>query len=150
VSHGALVSVYELETGNKTTEFRHPAATWGVAWRNDGRLLAVPADNNHIYVWDPKHPDSPQAVLKGHRNRVFCATFSPGGEFLVSGCWSGTVRIWDPWVGKELLTAFTYRLRTTGSHRADLLPVSLGRTRIGLHELATGRELRTLYDDREA
>src|SRR5262249_44633013 len=151
VSHGALVSVFELDTRKKITEFRHPVATWRVAWRSDGSLLAVPADDNNIYVWAPSHPDSPQAVLKGHRNKVTRATFSSGGEVLMSSCWSGTVRVWDPWVGKELLTAAPlYRMMTTNLHRADhLLPLNLGRTRIGLYELAMGRELRLLCGDRE-
>ena len=35
------------------------------------------------------------AVLRGHSARVSSVEFGPGGDWLVSGSWDGTARIWD-------------------------------------------------------
>jgi WD40 repeat protein len=42
-------------------------------------------------------------ILRGHKNRVYAAGFSPNGARIVSGSEDGTVRMWDTVSGEQLL-----------------------------------------------
>ena len=44
------------------------------------------------------------ATLKGHVDSVLNITFSPNGEYLASGSWDNTIRIWDMNTFKEIAT----------------------------------------------
>jgi WD40 repeat protein len=149
VSYSKLVSIHDLESGQKIAELRHPARALIAAWRDDGRLLAVPTENL-VHVWDLKSAAAPRAILKGHQSLCTEVHFPRGGDLLLSTSWDATTRIWDPWIGKELLVVPGATLTTKESDRLDrLLPVNLGRTTNGALHLAAGRELRTLYGHQE-
>jgi serine/threonine protein kinase/WD40 repeat protein/tetratricopeptide (TPR) repeat protein len=145
VSHSLSVSVLDLENREKLLELRHPGRPLVPAWRSDGRLLAVPVDS-HIHVWDIDSPATPRAILKGHQSMCTEVVFHRDGHLLLSSGWDSAIRIWDPWIGRELLMAPSVTLRTWESNRLEQrLPVNLERTRNGMLHLACGRELRTLY-----
>jgi serine/threonine protein kinase/WD40 repeat protein/tetratricopeptide (TPR) repeat protein len=145
ISHETLVSVHDLDREAPIVELRHPGRTLVAAWRGDGELLAVPV-GAHVHVWEMNSPTAPRAILKGHQSACTEIVFHHDGHLLLSTGWDGTVRIWDPWIGRELLVVPGATLRTWESNRLDqLLPVNLGRTTNGVLHLTSGRELRTLY-----
>ena len=76
----------------------------GATWRGDGRLFAAPGSDQGIYVWDLVH-DRLQSVLEGHQNSVFRLQFTPAGDLLLTSSWDGTVRVWDPVRGNQVVTA---------------------------------------------
>src|ERR1700722_15137209 len=41
-------------------------------------------------------------TLKEHPDRVSSVAFAPDGKTLATGCWDGTVRLWETATGKEL------------------------------------------------
>jgi WD40 repeat protein len=69
-----------------------------IAWSPDGRLLAAPADNRALRIWDVE-----KQVLfldrEGHSNSVVSAAWSPDGRMIVTGSYDQTARIWDVFTG---------------------------------------------------
>ena len=75
----------------------------GLGWRGDGRLFAVGGNDHRIYVWDMA-TDRLQSVLEGHQNSVVGLQFTHEGGLLISSSWDGTLRVWDPVRGTNLVT----------------------------------------------
>src|SRR5262249_59219495 len=91
-----------------------------VAWRGDGRLLAVSGSDHRIYVWDTD-ANRLQSVLEGHQNTVVLLQFTHEGSLLISSAWDGTMRVWDPVRGTPLLTV-TAGLVRIGPEDRQVLP----------------------------
>jgi WD40 repeat protein len=53
---------------------------------------------------------SPNLTMRGHTDKVYCATFSPDGKCIVSGSKDRTVRVWDAQTGN--LTLGPLRMHT--------------------------------------
>jgi serine/threonine protein kinase/WD40 repeat protein len=143
-----VIVVLDLETGEEVHRYKFPKVgmTDHPAWSGDGRLLAVPCDDQRVYVWD--HDERRlQSVLEGHTSRGIVIRFSHAGDFLMSASWDGTTRLWDPVTGRELV-------RVPGaSHamhvRRDDRRVSLARDYLlEVWEVAAGSACHTLHHGR--
>jgi serine/threonine protein kinase/WD40 repeat protein len=95
------VQVWDPDTG---TVVRTHAASGGqaLAWRPDGRFLAVACLDNCLQVWDSQ-AGRLQAVLRGHESLPNAVVFNRAGDLLASTGWDGTLRLWDPPSGRQLL-----------------------------------------------
>jgi hypothetical protein len=79
------VQVWDTVTKKVVSSLAHPTAVRGMAWSDDGALLATACANARVYVWrDGKCPPrTPAAVLEGHHGVVFGVAFNhagPGGR----------------------------------------------------------------------
>ena len=110
----------------------------GVAWRGDGRLFAASGADHRIYVWDIA-ANRLQAVLEGHQNSVVGLQFTHEGGLLLSSSWDGSMRVWDPVRGTNLVTVPAGLIQIGPDDRQVALR---DHGSLGLWELADGRECR--------
>lgn len=83
----------------------HDAAVTALAW-GPGGVLASGGDDFAVRLWEVGHEVPPDqvrgrrdhardgVVLGRHRGKVAALAFAPSGEWLASGSWDGTVRLW--------------------------------------------------------
>ena len=96
---------------------RCPAPRTTVAWSPDGTTLATPCDDRKIYLWDAA-TGIRRATLEGTTNGGLHAAFHPAGTLLASNGWEGRLRLWDPVLGRPVLS-LTGGIRRRNSARTD-------------------------------
>ena len=132
----------DIESGKEVWSHSFEAEIDSVAWRGDGRLFAASGSDHRIYVWDMA-ANRLQSVLEGHQNTVVGLQFTHAGSLLISSSWDGDARIWDPIRGTHLLTLPGGLLGLRPDDRQVVLREN--DSRLGLWELADGRECRALH-----
>ncbi len=149
-AEGPNVHVLDTASGHLTTLTlgAEPVADQIVAWHPDGERLAVGgagSDGIRIQIWDVVGGRR-LAFLEGHVQNVVALTFHPAGLLLASNSWDGTVRLWEPGTGREVLQLnggpFLSAPRFSADGRWLGCVTDGGRGR--LLEVAPGREYRTL------
>jgi small GTP-binding protein len=71
----------------------HQASIGRLSWSPNGQVLAAPASDTNIYLWD-LDTEMPRE-LRGHTGAVFDVAWSPDGRTLASASADETVRMWD-------------------------------------------------------
>jgi WD40 repeat protein len=110
------VRVIDPASGEQLWSHDFDTAFGALAWRPDGRLLALGGDDQQIYVWDMAE-DRLLSVLDGHRNAVIALAFNHDGRLLISSSWDVTTRLWDPVLGRSLLETPGYARIMQSVHR---------------------------------
>jgi serine/threonine protein kinase/WD40 repeat protein len=139
------VFLFDLETGARFHRFEHPDRVDSAAWSPDGQLLAVSCDDRQIYIWEAASKRL-VSVLEGHSGGSIHLEFSHTGDLLISRCWDGTTRLWDPVRGRERLSIYGFFVALSGDDRRVAMVNPLGQLEV--HELAAGRECRALHPGR--
>ena len=93
----------EVETGRVVRSIALPSSAGGVALSPDGSILATPCNDKSIYLWDVA-TGIQRGVLKGHTNIAISGGFDPSGTLLASNGWEGRLRLWEPQLGRLVLT----------------------------------------------
>ncbi len=128
----------EIERGEEVWSHSFEVDMGAVAWRGDGKLFAASGNDHRIYVWDTA-ANRLQSVLEGHQNSVIVLRFTHDGSLLISSSWDGSLRVWDPVRGTNLVTVPAGLIRI-GPHDRQVALRDHGS--LGLWELADGRECR--------
>jgi serine/threonine protein kinase/WD40 repeat protein len=94
--------VCDTSTGRQVMHVSLPTnfARGSLALSRNAELLAV-AQDRVISVFDVRNGER-LAMLHGHRGSGINAMFEPDNDLLVSECWDGFVRVWDPIRGRLL------------------------------------------------
>jgi WD40 repeat protein len=137
----STVEIHDLDSGKRIAVLAHPDTVSWLAWSPDGKRLAAACDDFRIYVWDVDTARS-VAMLQGHQAEPVYVVFNHGGDLLASAAWDGTLRLWDPWAERQLLSGPGAVLQFGPDDRHVGL-TTVGP--VGLGEVAAGRECRTLY-----
>jgi eukaryotic-like serine/threonine-protein kinase len=96
--------VVESETGHQVgSTITLPSAGTGVAWGPDGTTLATACNDSKIYLWDAATGQR-KAVLDGAIDNNLSAGFHPAGTLLASNGWTPRLRLWDPILGRAVLS----------------------------------------------
>ena len=66
----------------------------------DGKRSVRPGLDHTVLVTDETRQQAALA-LRGHESMVTCAAFHPSGHVIVSGDWSGAIKVWDATPRKE-------------------------------------------------
>jgi WD40 repeat protein len=141
-----IASVYEATSGNVVAELPVGAMSYHVvAWHPDGDRLAVAGSDARIQIWNVSAQRRVK-TLEGHMQNVTEVMFDPAGGLLASHSWDGTLRLWDPSTGRQLLqlpfTTVSERPRISRDGR--WLWAGLHGERAELLEVTRSREYRTL------
>src|SRR5206468_3936976 len=105
---------WDAKTGQTVKCLRNfPGGISAVAFAPDGRhaLFAAagrraqgsftPGGDFDLHLWDLQ-ADREVRVLAGHRDEVFCISFSPDGRHAISGGRDKVVRVWEVDTGSEV------------------------------------------------
>jgi WD40 repeat protein len=143
-----VIQIHDLATGEVVAKLPDMARSVDMAWHPDGKMLAVANANTKIFIWDV--PSRRQKrVLEGHRDAGIILAFNPAGDLLASISWDRTLRLWDPHTGQQLFSTQAIWNTEVPSFGGDdgLLAARINGSKMGLWEVAAGREYRTLVHD---
>jgi serine/threonine protein kinase len=107
-----IVSIFNVGVGETkpAAELRvGPLRRQILAWDPTGEHLAVAGHLPQIQIWNVS-AHFQIARLIGHVQDVTDLSFHPEGGLLASHSWDGTLRLWEPWSGRELLQTPTRAL----------------------------------------
>ncbi len=120
-----------VASGERRIVLGRHGRTTAVALSPDGAMLAAAFDktfasaSDHTTVlWDVTKREQ-LGVLRGHRGRVTDVAFSPDGEWIATGSFDYTTRIWEARTGQNVailhaspITVYAVKWSTTGEHLA--------------------------------
>ncbi|XP_074289878.1 notchless protein homolog [Silene latifolia] len=114
--HGHWVNSLALSTdhvlrtgafGHKGTQHESPEEAKEAALEiynkvrgNAPERLVSGSDDRSLYIWEPLLDKHPKFRLTGHQQLVNSVGFSPDGQWLASGSFDKSVRLWNPRTGK--------------------------------------------------
>jgi serine/threonine protein kinase/WD40 repeat protein len=144
------VQIRELASGRLVAKLTAKDLLEPVAWAGDGRFLAAGGADRNLYVWEVRDehgrlsvPRPEPLVLRGHESKPITVKFNHAADILASASWDGTIRLWDPWTGKQLLTApgaWTFQFSPDDTRLAS----TLGGGKVGLWRVAASSVCRAL------
>ncbi len=95
--------IIEADSGKLLRSIVLPALGESVAWSPDGAMLATPCEDRKIYLWDAA-TGIRRSTLEGSTRLGLRAAFHPAGTLLASNGWEGQLRLWDPVLGRPVLS----------------------------------------------
>jgi Tol biopolymer transport system component len=111
----SVTAILNPDTGEAVNYFyRHspdfPIATTSLVFDRDGQQAAMGDQYGAIFIWEDTRTSelwTSQARPVGdsvtrHNEAVRILAWHPSGQYLASGSWDGSVRIWDPEAGELL------------------------------------------------
>jgi WD40 repeat protein len=147
----SAVRLYDTESGERawshvvklTNIFENYASA--LAFSLDGKILAVCATDNLIYLIDPSTGEE-TGRLSGHHWYPWALAFTSNSKMLYSSGWDGFIRRWDVAARKQL--ALPSGVRATGVVAASpdgrTLAYEIDSGAIRLFDVESGAERRTL------
>jgi WD40 repeat protein len=121
-----------------------------VSWSLDGQRLATACTDQTIHIWNASTGE-PLQQLQGHASVVRQAAFLGGDDLLASRAWDGTLRLWEPRTGQQVLNfpggGWHFQF-DPGTGRLGLFePEGL---RFELHQLVRAEVTRNFWEARKA
>ncbi|HEX8607002.1 MAG TPA: caspase family protein, partial [Pedobacter sp.] len=139
-------TLYEIETGQAKTFFKHQDTITSVVFSKRGDRIITTSNDKTARIWDTKTGQE-IARLRGHDGPVISAAFSPTTDTIVTGGRDNTVVLWDVKTGKLIyrITKHSYGVKFVKFSADGQRIVTLGGDGgISLWDSAKGAEIATV------
>jgi len=94
--------ILDADTGKQVRAIAIPSAG-SIAWSSDGATLALAGDDQKISIWNAATGDR-KATMEVPIGGGLRTAFHPAGTLLASNGWEGRLRLWDPVLGRQILS----------------------------------------------
>lgn len=83
-NESGVVNEWSARSGEKLSEWKEDNYTgYTVTYSNDGSLLAIGDNFQHVYLWDPQSMEIKQRLFTNASN-IYLLKFSPNGKFIAA------------------------------------------------------------------
>ncbi len=104
-NHRAL-HVYDVGTGRFIQRLSHSRSELSfsneVPWSPEGKLFAADASDD-VTIWDARSGELQRVLKRPEGESLTGSSFSPDGQMVASRCYGLLGRLFDPFLGKQLL-----------------------------------------------
>ena len=111
-NEGPTCQIHDVESGRLVRSFPVLMAET-VDWSSDGSTVAITCGDpslgfdNKIHVWDVAS-GTLRATLEGYTGSGLRPFFHPAGNLLATNGWDKRLRLWDPILGRPLLSVTSF------------------------------------------
>lgn len=143
------IMIWDARSGHpQPTIFTTGESVYALAYVPSVGDLAIAGSHNAVEFWNPQTRDV-DLNLDGHSFSIHALAYSPNGQWLATGSWDGTAKIWGIDQEKPVRIPSrsnghnTYSLSRDGRYVAGLL----GGNDIGIWDAANGMRVDSLHFD---
>ena len=99
----SVVHVFNCASGSLEAEIVVEGGAHNCNWHPDGNRIALAcSEPDNVEIWDLQRGERIMA-MEGHTQRVTRCLFTEQGDYLASNSWDGSVRVWEPQSGDQVV-----------------------------------------------
>jgi eukaryotic-like serine/threonine-protein kinase len=102
-SKPASCRIVDAKSGRLVQKISLRTPCYNPVWSSDGTTLAASSNDFKIELWDVA-TGIRRATLEGFNNGGVNTAFHPTGVLVASNSWEGKLRLWDPSLGRQVLS----------------------------------------------
>ena len=142
----------DFETGQPVTAFEGRLYQAKIALSPDGRT-AVGTNSKEVVVFERNTGERVRSIPAALYGSVTAVAYSPGGDILATGDWTGVIRLWNAQTGEEagrLQGTNTSPVTASAFSPDGRLILTASEKQMTLWDAATGQKIRSLrgHEDR--
>lgn len=93
------INLWDLRAGTHQVLGPHDGRVYWLDVDAQGKHVAAPTSNGTVTIWSVAQAER-VGILRGHRDEVNAAAFSPDGSLVATAADDGTVRVWEVATGR--------------------------------------------------
>jgi serine/threonine protein kinase/WD40 repeat protein len=137
------VEIRDVDTDAVLAGLPQPAVVHDVQWSPDGKLLAAACADHRAYIWDAAARRQQAMCVAERTTDVRRVAFNHRGDLLATHGWDETLRLWDPFTGRLILSKGPAEVPQF-SRDDRTLGLTLDGPNVEVWEVVAGGECRTI------